>query len=29
MALDIDIRGKMKKALIIKPPFYKNGSAQL
>ncbi len=29
MELDIDIRGKMKKALIIKPPFYKNGSAQL
>ncbi len=28
MELDIDIRGKMKKALIIKPPFYKNGTAQ-
>lgn len=28
MELDIDIRGKMKKALIIKPPFYINGTAQ-
>ena len=29
MELDLDIRGIMKKATIIKPPFYKNGSAQL
>lgn len=29
MELDIEIREKMKKALIIKPPFYKNGTAQL
>ena len=25
--IDIDIRGKMKKAVIVKPPFYKNGTA--
>lgn len=25
--IDIDIRGKMKKAIIVKPPFYKNGTA--
>ena len=29
MELDLDIRGIMKKATIIKPPFYKNGSSQL
>lgn len=23
----IDIRGKMKKAIVVKPPFYKNGTA--
>ena len=28
MDIEIDIRGKMKKAVIIKPPFYKQGSAQ-
>jgi aminomethyltransferase len=27
--LEIDIRGKMMKAVIVKPPFYKNGTAQL
>ena len=25
--LDVDIRGKMKKAIIVKPPFYKSGTA--
>ena len=29
MELEIDIRGKMMKAVIVKPPFYKNGTAQL
>ena len=24
--IDIDVRGKLKEAKIIKPPFYKNGS---
>jgi len=27
MSIEIDIRGKMKKAVIVKPPFYKDGSA--
>lgn len=27
--IDVDIRGKMKKAIIIKPPFYKQGTAHL
>ncbi|MFQ6676752.1 MAG: glycine cleavage system aminomethyltransferase GcvT [Fidelibacterota bacterium] len=26
--IEVNIRGKMKKAMIVKPPFYKNGSAQ-
>jgi len=25
--IDIDIRGKMKKGIVVKPPFYKNGTA--
>ena len=28
MEIEIDIRGNMKKAIIIKPPFYKQGTAQ-
>jgi len=24
--LIVDIRGKMKSAIVVKPPFYKNGS---
>ena len=24
--INIDVRGKLKEAQIIKPPFYKNGS---
>ncbi|MCH7611857.1 MAG: glycine cleavage system aminomethyltransferase GcvT [Candidatus Marinimicrobia bacterium] len=27
--IGVDIRGKMKKAIIIKPPFYKQGTAHL
>jgi aminomethyltransferase len=27
--IDVDIRGKMKKAIIVKPPFYKQGTAHL
>jgi len=27
--IGVDIRGKMKKAIIIKPPFYKQGTSQL
>jgi len=29
MELDLNIRGMMKKATIVKPPFYKEGTAQL
>jgi aminomethyltransferase len=25
--IEIDIRGKMKKGVVVKPPFYKNGTA--
>ncbi len=27
--IDVDIRGKIKKAIIIRPPFYKQGTAHL
>ena len=26
--IDVDVRGKLKKAIVVKPPFYKDGTAQ-
>ena len=26
--IDVDIRGKFKKAIVVKPPFYKDGTSQ-
>ncbi|NQU28043.1 MAG: glycine cleavage system aminomethyltransferase GcvT [Candidatus Marinimicrobia bacterium] len=26
--IDVDIRGKLKKAIVVKPPFYKDGTIQ-